>query len=1045
MIRKYSSLFKKLKFWKKLNQDSTEINLAGLVSIAAKTFFMAAIMEEIKKPILWVVSDPSQVFEVVSNFHIWQQIPIIGITKEMDESEIANLFSWVVRSKPSVCVVDIQTLNEKSFLNKEKFIKSCFKLEVNKKIKLVEFFDRLINFGYEADIGKLEREGTYLRRGGVVDIFPIGYENPVRIELFGDGIQSIQLFDFNTGKILEEVNNVLLYTAGIKGDKNILDYYSDSIVIADDLSDDETGIKLEAKHSFKLQPFLGEETFDCNFSAVLRYNSPLGFIADLKEKNKDGWKTVIFSKDKKMIEKFLRDNGVRWDKHCTILEKSKKRSDNYNHNTDSLGFEIFPEGFINHSLKLQLVTDREIFNIVQKSKKMEVEAAFLANLSINDYIVHFDHGIGIFRGVQKKKFNEITKEYLFIEYANSDKLFVPVDQADKVNKYIGSDGSSPRLTRLGSAEWETVVKRGREETLQIAEELLQIFAKRDQAKGYLCKTDNEIQMEFEKAFPYEPTDGQIEAVSEVKRDMESTRPMDRLICGDVGFGKTEVAMRAAFKAIQNGRQVAFLTPITILANQHYETLQRRMKGFGINIEMISRFRSKAEVAQVLTDLRSGKVDLVVGTHMLLQDKVEFKNLGLVIIDEEQRFGVKQKEKLKEFRVQIDILTLTATPIPRTLNMALAGIRDISTITTPPPGRLPIHTEVRRFGLNLIREVILRELKRDGQVYFLHNRVQTIESIADKLRILVPEAKFIVAHGQLASNELEKRILAFKEGKYNVLISSTIIENGIDLENANTLIVDQAETLGLAQAYQLRGRVGRSKRQAYAYFLYHSQRLRDDAKKRLRAIIEASELGSGFQIAMRDLEIRGAGEILGSRQHGTLNSIGVAHFCRLLSKAVEDLRLGKTKINAEDIIPDTKIELAISAYLPDEYIPKSLEKIRYYQRLSGVEANNDLLELKKEIEEKYGKLPKEAKNLTKIISLKILAKDRGVIIIREIDIKGKEHIEIYLGKKVTPKAIIGILSYNENWKIIESKMIIEKRYLGDKWFEEISSCVKHLQG
>jgi len=1046
MIEKYDFLLDRIPAVKDAMEEN-ELNFSGLSSISSKTFFMSMVMGKFGKPILWITEDSSQILEISSNLHIWNSLPILGVTEDLEVSEIANALAWSIQKKPSFVITSLEVLKNLKILDKDKLKRTNFLFKEGETVKLIDFFDKLISLGYEASIGSLEKEGTYLRRGGIIDIFPIGEDKPVRVELFGDIIQSINYFDERENKILRQVNECELFPAKIEGTGSLLSFYRDNGIIFDEISD-ESGSKekIFSKQIFNIQPFLGEDTVDCGFSSVLRYNSPLGFLGDIKDKLKDGWKVLLFTRDKKNIEKLFRDNHMSISSNIEILEKSKTRLMNYHAaSTDSLGFEIFPEGFLNHTVKIQLVTDREIYNeSSNRSKKVEVDAAFLANLNVNDYVVHFDHGIGIFRGVQKKKFSDITKEYLFIEYANNDKLFVPVDQADKVNKFIGADGLPPKLTRLGSAEWETVVKRGKEETLKIAKELLNLFAERDQSKGFKYKADNEIQHEFEKAFPYEPTDGQIEAIKEVKKDMEGERPMDRLVCGDVGFGKTEVAMRAAFKAIQSGKQVAFLTPITILADQHYHTLQKRMQGFGINIEMISRFKSKSEVAEILVGLKSGRIDIVVGTHMLLQDRVDFKNLGLVIIDEEQRFGVKQKERLKEMRVQIDVLTLTATPIPRTLNMALAGIRDISTITTPPPGRLPIHTEVRRFSLNLIREVILRELARKGQVYFLHNRVQTIESIKEKLQVLVPEAKFIVAHGQLNPNELEKRIMEFKEEKYDVLVSSTIIENGIDLQNANTLVVDQAETLGLSQAYQLRGRVGRSKRQAYAYFLYHSQKLREDAKKRLRAIIEASELGSGFQIAMRDLEIRGAGEILGARQHGTLNSIGVAHFCRLLAKAVEDLRLGRTEIDAENITPETKVELSVSAFLPDEYVPKALEKIRYYQRLSGVENKTDLMIIKDEVEEKYGKMPLEANNLVDIISLKLLARERGVEIIREAQAQDKDNIEIYLGKKVTPKAIMGLISYNENFRIIDSKVTIEKAKLGQEWFLEIYQCLSCLK-
>jgi len=517
--------------------------------------------------------------------------------------------------------------------------------------------------------------------------------------------------------------------------------------------------------------------------------------------------------------------------------------------------------------------------------------------------------------------------------------------------------------------------------------------------------------------------------------------MDRLLCGDVGFGKTEIAMRAAINTVVHGKQVAFVAPITILVDQHFQTFKKRAKDLDINIAMLCRFNTNEEQRKTIEGLKAGKVDIVIGTHRLLQPDVEFKDLGLVVIDEEQRFGVRQKEKFKQLRHEVDILSLTATPIPRTLNLGLSGLRDISTITTPPPGRLSIVTEVRRFSLSLIREVILRELQRDGQVYVLHNRVQTIESFREKLQNLIPEATFIVAHGKLNSNELEERIMAFKKGKYNVLISSTIIENGIDLANANTLIVDRAERLGLAQAYQLRGRVGRGRKQAYAYFLYHSQKLDDTAKKRLRAIVEASELGSGFQIAMRDLEIRGAGDILGAKQHGSINSIGVSHFTRLLKKAVDEIKKGKTDVEILDKpLEETAIELPVTAFIPKDYIERSSEKLKYYQRMAGCNNVDVLKELQIEMEENYGKIPEVTVNLFKILLLKILASSAGILQVKETYIDKKPWINLLLSKKVTPESIFDLLEYNAKWNISGKSLMIPKRLFGKKWLVELGKNI-----
>ncbi|QQR83596.1 transcription-repair coupling factor [Candidatus Peregrinibacteria bacterium] len=623
------------------------------------------------------------------------------------------------------------------------------------------------------------------------------------------------------------------------------------------------------------------------------------------------------------------------------------------------------------------------------------------------------------------------------------RLFIPIDQADKVSKYVGGEDNEPQLTRLGSVEWKNATQKVKKETEKIAKELLELYAKRAQVKGFDYGADTEEQKAFEAAFPYEETPGQMKAINDVKNDMESKKPMDRLVCGDVGFGKTEVAMRAAFKAVQAGKQVALISPITILADQHFRTFQKRAAGFNVRIEMLSRFRSPKEQRVILEQMRKGNIDIVVGTHRLLQPDIKFFNLGLVIIDEEQRFGVKQKEVFKTMRTQVDILTLTATPIPRTLNLALNKLRDISTITTPPPGRLPVITEVRRYSDGLVIDAIEREIERGGQVYFLHNRVQTIESIANKLRLLLPKVRFIVAHGQLQPHDLESRIVEFKEGRADVLVSSTIVENGIDLPNANTLIVDDAENFGLAQLYQLRGRIGRGKTQAFAYFLYQSRQLRLDAKKRLRAIVDASELGSGFQIAMRDLEIRGAGDVLGVTQHGTIRVVGVNHFLRMLNKTIDEMQSGKHDADAPDK-PEVSIELPLEAYIPDQYIPDTKEKINVYQKMSSVDSAEFLNEFKEELVAQYGKFVLPVSNLFSVLEIKLLAKQAGVTSIKSVTLgnAGKQ-IVVQLSDQIKAEPIVKLLGYNAKWIISGDRLKIDLKDLGFNWILGLKENIQQL--
>lgn len=707
-----------------------------------------------------------------------------------------------------------------------------------------------------------------------------------------------------------------------------------------------------------------------------------------------------------------------------------------------------PSSFQNPDLKIIVVTDKDIAQINKEKKKIGSSSVYLdllTSLKPNDLVVHADHGVARFLGLERKEVDEITKEYLKLGYAENDKLFVPIDQAEKVSKYIGDEAMAPKLTRLGSEEWATTTRKVRKEAQKIAKELLKLYAARRKAKGFKFSEDNKFQEQFEEKFPYEETPGQIKAIIDVKKDMERPMPMDRLVCGDVGFGKTEVAMRAAFKAVQDKKQVAFISPITILTDQHYRSFKKRMDEFHIRVEMLSRFRTPAEQKAIVKKIEKGEVDVIIGTHRLLQPDINFKDLGLVIIDEEQRFGVQQKEKLKEMRKEVDILTLTATPIPRTLNICLNKLRDISTITTPPPGRLPVITEVRKYSDTLIKEVITREIGRNGQAYILHNRVQTIDSFAAKLKQLMPNVRFIVAHGKLSTQELEKRIIAFKNGEFDVLVSSTIIENGIDLANANTLIVNNAEKFGLAQLYQLRGRVGRGKTQAYAYFLYHGQRLKLDAKKRLRAIVEASELGSGFQIAMKDLEIRGAGEVLGASQSGTMAVVGISHFMRMLNKAVDDLESGRTTEDGEEI-KEVAIELPINAYIPDTYIVNSRDKINAYQKLSSADNTEYLNEIKEDLEREYGKLPSEVSNLLRVIELKQLSKNAHLTNVKAENsplTKGGKQIVLTMSDKVRPENIGSLLDYNDKWMISGTKLKIAIEDLGAHWFQELAGSIEAL--
>ncbi|MDX5474846.1 MAG: transcription-repair coupling factor, partial [Bacillaceae bacterium] len=636
--------------------------------------------------------------------------------------------------------------------------------------------------------------------------------------------------------------------------------------------------------------------------------------------------------------------------------------------------------------KLAVITEEELFK--KKAKKPQKRQKLsnaeriktYSELNVGDHVVHVNHGIGKYLGIETLVINGIHKDYMHIKYQGTDKLYVPVEQIDQVQKYVGSEGKEPKVYKLGGNDWKKVKKKVESSVQDIADDLIKLYAEREASKGFSFSPDGEQQREFEGSFPYKETDDQIRSIVEIKKDMESERPMDRLLCGDVGYGKTEVAIRAAFKAIMDEKQVAILVPTTILAQQHYETIRERFQDHAINIGLLSRFRSRKQQTETMKGLERGTIDIVVGTHRLLSKDINYKDLGLLIIDEEQRFGVTHKEKIKKLKANIDVLTLTATPIPRTLHMSMLGVRDLSVIETPPENRFPVQTYVMEYNGNLVKEAIERELARDGQVYFLYNRVEDIERKAEEISMLVPEARVIAAHGRMTENELESVMLQFLEGEADVLVSTTIIETGVDIPNVNTLIVFDADRMGLSQLYQLRGRVGRSNRVAYAYFTYRKDKvLTEVAEKRLQAIKEFTELGSGFKIAMRDLSIRGAGNLLGSQQHGYIDSVGFDLYSQMLKEAI-DQRKG---INTEETRRNIEIDVEVDAYLPDKYISDSRQKIDMYKRFRGVNSVEDVAELKEELVDRFGDYPDEVSYLLTIAEIKMLGLAQQVEQVKQI--------------------------------------------------------------
>ena len=923
-------------------------------------------------------------------------------------------------------------------LPKREFVKATRTLKIGQRLDMTEIIHKWVLMGYEPS-STVSIPGQFARRGGILDIWPPSEPLPVRIELFGDELESFRQFTPGSQRTTNKLERILIAPArefllpenddgsGKKlsefhipqlhpGATSILDYIpSNSLILFDDwqafreileqfeeqaigLRDDyirEGKISEEFPLPYLTMPeildalslneiiHLGPSSSepDLNLTYYFSTNPRFGgqlkvFVDHVNETLSGGDDTYIVSRQAARLQDVWSESIHDKDQQTpTFIQGSL---------TD--GFTLTPE----KQPPLHLLTDGEIFGWrrPQPRQKARPQApppeANYADLEYNSLVVHIDHGIGYFKGLVEREIEGVLTEYLCIEYAENDQLYVPVHQADRVSRYIGARGHRPSITRLSANEWKRIKAKVQKAVEHVAEELLELYAKRHLSQGYAFQADTPWQKELEASFPYIETDDQLQVLEEVKKDMEQNTPMDRLICGDVGYGKTEIALRSAFKAVMSGKQVAILVPTTILAQQHFRTFRQRLAAFPIKVEMLSRFRTQAEQRQIIFELSQGGVDIIIGTHRLIQPDISFKDLGLVIIDEEQRFGVTHKEHLKKLRTEVDVLTLTATPIPRTLYMALTGIRDISTINTPPEERLPIVTHVGPYQTNLVRQAIIRELERGGQVFFVHNRVQSIAGVQNQLSRLIPEARIGIAHGQMAEKELENRMRQFTNGDIDVLLSTSIIESGLDIPNANTLIVDRADTFGLAQLYQLRGRVGRGAQRAYAYFFKHQSRsTTEEGALRLETLAENTQLGAGYSIAMRDLEIRGAGDFLGTRQHGQIAAVGLNLYTRLLSQAVSQikkeghLQQDTLPISAITYHPIISVDLPLEISIPESYIPDKDLRLRLYRRMADAHSMKDLLALKGEFIDRFGPLPAPLTNLYYQIEVRTLAEAVGV--------------------------------------------------------------------
>ncbi|MBS4216622.1 transcription-repair coupling factor [Neobacillus rhizophilus] len=1084
--------------------------IAGL-SGSSRTVLTAAIYEKMKRPIMVVTHNllqaqklyddianlvnEKEVFLFPANELIAAEMSIASPELKAQRMEALNYWSKQTRG---IMIVPIAGL-KKILPPKSLWEKYQLSLKVGEDINLDSLLNILVQMGYVRG-EMVSTPGEFSVRGGIIDIYPLTEENPLRIELFDTEIDSIRYFSLEDQRSKEKVSEVFIGPATevlleaehysrmvgkiedglgislrkLKNDKakielsqnisfeleqlkngqkpdqvfkylslayetpsSLLDYLpKNGLVIIDEISRiqemNESLVKEEAEWytallaegqiihdvqiSHDLQAFLQRKQFPILYmSLFLRHvanTSPQNIIniscrsmqnfhgqMHLLKSEIERWKkgnyTILFlganeervAKLERVLEDYEIDANVTSENQQLLPGKTQIIRGNL-----QTGFELSIQ-------KIAVITEEELFNkrVKRSSSRQKLSNAerikSYSELKIGDYVVHVNHGIGKYLGIETLVINGIHKDYLHIRYQGTDKLYVPVEQIDLVQKYVGSEGKEPKIYKLGGTDWKKVKKKVQSSVEDIADDLIKLYAEREAAVGYAFTPDGDMQREFETSFAYRETDDQLRSIHEIKKDMERPRPMDRLLCGDVGYGKTEVAIRAAFKAIADGKQVAFLVPTTILAQQHHETLRERFQDFPINIGLLSRFRTKKQQTETIKGLKAGTVDIVVGTHRLLSKDIVYHDLGLLIIDEEQRFGVSHKEKIKKLKTNIDVLTLTATPIPRTLHMSMLGVRDLSVIETPPENRFPVQTYVMEYNGALVREAIERELARDGQVYFLYNRVEDIDRKAEEISMLVPDARVTFAHGQMSENELESVMLGFLAGDFDVLVSTTIIETGVDIPNVNTLIVHDADRMGLSQLYQLRGRVGRSNRVAYAYFTYRKDKvLTEVAEKRLEAIKEFTELGSGFKIAMRDLSIRGAGNLLGAQQHGFIDSVGFDLYSQMLKEAIEE-RKGDLKAEAK---PSVEIDLEIDAYIPDSYIRDGHQKIEMYKRFRGALALEDIDELQSEMLDRFGEYPDEVGYLFQIAEMKVYAIQNGVELIKQV----KQDVTILLTEEMT---------------------------------------------
>ena len=946
-------------------------NVSGLSS--GKPYFVLENFDS--KSLLLAIVPEDDISDWQSNLRSLGQLlgaPQVYAFYPQDKFQKLAILKTIGDKKAGIIVSSPQILSEKLAKSKD-LQKHILEFELERSYEFNSLLNNLVNGGYSRS-EFVEERGQFSRRGEVLDIWSIDQEFPFRLVFDIDKVESIRTFDIVTQRSSDVLKSCQIIPAAEQGDTCFSEYMPAGSKIYFDFAPDYEIDKSFEDFDWMINNPLGEKAGENDFRSFTGIRGNFKFFADeLKKLTSDGLNTKIYCSnngEKERIEDILNEN--RWDMALPDMVVSP-----------------LSEGFYSNSRKIAVFSSQEIlyrrkpisFPKFKEGRRLEG----LWEIAKGDYVVHERYGIGRYLGLKKLVRGEQEAEYLLIEYKGGDKLYVPVDDFEVVKKYIGTEGYRPKLYSLDTAAWERVKLRAKEGAKEFAEELLKLYSERHNLQGFTFTNDTPWEKELADSFPYEETPDQNRAIEEVKNDLMSPHPMERVVCGDVGFGKTEVAIRAAFKVVQDSKQVAVLVPTTVLAEQHYNTFSRRLEPFPTRVSFLSRFQSKAEQIKIISEIKTGAVDIIIGTHRLIQKDIEFRDLGLLIIDEEHRFGVLQKEKIKKLKKNVDVLLMSATPIPRTLSLALSKLRDLSVIETPPYGRLPIETHLGPFDEKLVKKIIEAELFRGGQVFYVHNRVETISSRGEYLKKLVPDVRWAIVHGQMNSQEIEKNMWRFVHKEIDVLIATSIIESGLDIPTVNTMIIEEAENFGLAQLYQLRGRIGREKQKAYCYLFYTPELVTEDSSKRLEALMEFSELGSGFRLALRDLEIRGAGNILSAEQHGFVKEIGYELYSRLIEEASQGL-------NGKKLVEEfkTMMDFVIPAHIPAEYVESEEIRVMFYRKVAGAKGREELEKIREELRDRFGKMPKPAENLFELADIKLLAENKKIKSI----IEDEKYISVY---------------------------------------------------